>query len=394
MQGCINMSLTHYSQKNKKSGLTTCYNLDAAGAKQGIYLEYRKDCTINVLGHYLNDKLHGAFTVYSPNGTLCLSQNFKDGQLDGVVTEFKSNNHICMTYTNGVMTDKKIYDNVYGRTKVLREHYKFNLQGQLDGEQTKYFSDGCTPSQLSIYTADQLVSERYYRTNGTVKTEKTKTQYGYKTVDSVEYYYFLKTTVVEDTSAGSETKYIYEPRARCSADKFFTITRNQYRDRCPKELYDAIKEECVTRTITVNGQTVQHKIDQERFISDASRAGDTVTFEWRFTKDVYNTIGKKKHGKFVREEIELTANYSLITDKVTLSRNVLRREEKNYVDNRAFGFFKTTVFSPSGKVAECKEYFRAGARNVNHIEAIDAFGKTDNSQFTKADVAFITLKYN
>lgn len=190
--------------------------------------------------------------------------------------------------------------------------------------------------------------------------------------------------------SNKKTTIVYNhPGTAIEQHSLFHITANSYSDKCPKEFCKFISTECVSTVSEINEVSTYTCIDDSSIrFGRGSKQGGIITYSWTYSQETGTMQKKKKTGDYCKEWISLIAEYNLSTGNTTVSKRIVRKEEKYYIENKAFGFFRTIT----GQTV--KEYFRVGSRNIKWEEAIEMFSKSDNSELTVADIAFVKLKYN
>lgn len=166
--------IEHY-KNGKENGLNTMY--------------YEDGKTINKEFSYRNDKSHGTYKFFAPNGKLQFVRFYHNGELLGYSYEDENgklkpmiplpnqSGNIKTYFSNGTLAAdiqlkngkfigdyKKLHDN--GKLHRLDQH---NTKGSSKGEDKKYYSDGSLKEE-SKYEAGYRIEERkMYFSNGAVK---------------------------------------------------------------------------------------------------------------------------------------------------------------------------------------------------------------------------------
>lgn len=107
-----------------------------------------------------------------------------------------------------------------------------------------------------------------------------------------------------------------------------------------------------------------------------------------FNRKTFNTIGSKRDGDYISEDIRYYMTWDKSTDTYSnVITEVTSSEHKFYLNGKAFGFYKVTELSA------VKEYFRCGSRNIPINEMKELLGHSSNNLLTASDQAFVSLRY-
>jgi antitoxin component YwqK of YwqJK toxin-antitoxin module len=113
--------------------------------KQGQFIDYFEDDTIQLVCHYVDGKLHGRHTMYFPNGNIDTYSNYSNDKLHGEYIKYYETGNVWYecTFTNGKKEGRFVsyYDTDKDPCIDIISNY---VNGKLKGEYEKFAEDGST----------------------------------------------------------------------------------------------------------------------------------------------------------------------------------------------------------------------------------------------------------
>lgn len=169
------------------------------GLKEGEYLKYHQNGTIEIKGYYASGKMDSVWNYYYKNGTKELEVNLSEGELNGKFMEYNYLGHLVREIQNlkGIIgQEDSVSTNVFSKAFIFKNLDKYNIDGFDKG--FTYIKDSSFYSYRKTFYKDNIMLSNEWgdvdkiKDKDTIFLEKRITKYFYKTNQpNYEAQYFL-----------------------------------------------------------------------------------------------------------------------------------------------------------------------------------------------------------
>lgn len=169
------------------------------GLKDGEYLKYYRDGTIEIKGYYASGKIDSVWNYYYKNGSKELQVNFREGEINGKFMEYNYLGHLVREIQNlkGIIgQEDSVSTNVFSKAFIFKNLDKYNIDGFDKG--FTYIKDSSFYSYRKTFYKDNIMLSNEWgdvdkiKDKDTIFLEKRITKYFYKTNQpNYEAQYFL-----------------------------------------------------------------------------------------------------------------------------------------------------------------------------------------------------------